>query len=276
MSAALRKMKQLKEGDIESAPVTTGHKPVIMSCKGINHQVSMIHDDIVGMIPHAKKDSRIKQSDFVYIDEMASDLHCDTVILFENRHRTQSEPYLWVARTPEGPSMSFYIKDTTSINALRTVGNCMKGSRPLLCFDPKFEDGSILSLAKKLFTRAFSVPYQDPRSKPFVDRTMSFCIENNHIIIRQYQIQWLETPVLVEVGPRIKLLPTAIFAGVFKGKRIWKNEKFVGPFKINQMKRKDQQKKRIEARDKQAIKEEHKLSIPKQEDPMKGMFAPTD
>ena len=58
------------------------------------------------------------------------------------------------------------------------TGNCMKGSRsrPILSFDEAFTSGPPqLRLLKCVFTDVFgSSPRGHPKSKPFVDRSMTF------------------------------------------------------------------------------------------------------
>jgi ribosome biogenesis protein BRX1 len=161
------------------------------------------------MIPHAKKDQALRSSEFINLGNIASDRHCDTIGLFETRHRAvNGECYLWIARTPEGPSVNFFIEDAQCIRWLRLIGNCLKGSRPILQFDPALEDDGVYAVAKNLLFRLFAVPFQDPHSKPFVDRTMTFLRDGEAIVIRHYQIQWGDdgtTTELAEIGPRVRL-----------------------------------------------------------------------
>jgi ribosome biogenesis protein BRX1 len=60
------------------------------------------------------------------------------------------------------------------MDELRLTGNCMKGSRPLLSFDESFDRLGHLKLLKELFEETFGVPRGHPKSKPFIDRIMSF------------------------------------------------------------------------------------------------------
>ena len=64
---------------------------------------------------------------------------------------------------------------------LKLTGNCMLGSRPLLNFDIKFDSNPHWQVMKTLFIDAFGTPRGHPKSKPFVDRVMSFFILNNNI-----------------------------------------------------------------------------------------------
>lgn len=45
-----------------------------------------------------------------------------------------------------------------------------------------------LSLVKKLFIHSYGVPLGHPKSKPFVDRCISFSLLDGKIWIRNYQV----------------------------------------------------------------------------------------
>lgn len=279
MSAILRRFGKNAENEKEKKISKIGpnnHKPIIVDNKGLKHEHFLLLKDFIDLVPHAKKGSSIPSNEVIYLDEIATDRHCDTVAFFETRHKgINRENYFWISRVPEGPSFNFFVEDVDTIVQLRTIGNCMKGSRPLLFFDKKFDDNDHLLLAKNLLKRLFSVPYQNKHAKPFVDRAMSFFIdEKGSIDSRHYQVQWLEdeTINLVEVGPRFRLVPNFVLAGAFKGSKIWKNESFVSIYKQRKEEKKQRAQEKMRLRDKQAIREEKKMNIPEIEDPMKGLF----
>lgn len=278
MSAVLRRFSKREEEEPKSAKLGPhNHKTLILGNKGLKHEHFVLVEDFLGMIPHAKKGSSLPADEFKYLDEIATDKHCDTVAFFETRHRGEyRECYFWLSRVPEGPSFNFFVDDIKGIRQLRSLGNCMKGSRPLLFFDPQFESSEHLSLAKLLLQRFFEVPYQNKHSKPFVDRALSFFVVDGNIIIRHYQIQWTdnenEALNLVEIGPECKLVPTYVLAGAFKGSKIWKNGTFVSRFKVAQAERIQKQKEKRRIRDQQAVREEKKQSIPEIINPMEGLF----
>ena len=275
MSALLRRFAAKDEAETEPTTLS-GHKPIIAASKGLKYEYFSILEDFLKLIPHAKKGSSVPPNEVKFLDEIATDRHCDTVAFFESRHRGDNrECYFWISRVPEGPSYNFYLDGPVSINSLRTIGNCLKGSRPLLFFDPLFDGNDHLKMAKAMLNRLFSVPYQNKHSKPFVDRAMSFFIEENETItIRHYQIQWEDdgSQRLVEVGPRVSLIPNFVLAGAFKGSKIWKNGTFVSPYKVNKEIRREKAIEKMKMRDRQAVKEEKKQKIPEIKDPMKGLF----
>lgn len=49
-----------------------------------------------------------------------------------------------------GPSAKFLVRNLHSMNELNMIGNCLKGSRPILSFDPKFDEKPHLNIIKNL------------------------------------------------------------------------------------------------------------------------------
>lgn len=273
MSVLLRKQLALKAEEkkpIPSQPFV--HRPVIVGNKGMSHSIAEILDDCQKLIPHAKKESRIPEEDFRSMGEIATDIHCDTVALFQTLHKT--EPYIWLSAAKNGPSMCLFVEEGKSIYDLALVGNALKGSRPICIFDKSFEQSEIFQLAKILLARTFEVPNGDKHSKPFVDRTMSFFVEDGKIIVRHYQVQWEDEPVLVEIGPRITLIPAFVLAGCFCGPKIWKNATWESPRAVRLEENRSRAEEKQSLRMRRAKKEERRSKIEKPKDPHKGFFAP--
>lgn len=90
------------------------------------------------------------------------------------------------------------------------TGNCLRGSRPLLSFDPQFTKDPHYSLLKELLTQIFGVPNHHPKSQPFFDHVYSFMVLDNRIWFRNYQIL-SEDGALAEIGPRFVLNPVSSF-----------------------------------------------------------------
>jgi ribosome biogenesis protein BRX1 len=276
MAAVLRRFKPPTEKPAKPARHPLSHRPLLLASKGLIHEHWQVFQDFLDLIPHAKKEQSMSSFEFVNLDEIAMDRHCDIVAIFETRHRrVNSECYFWIVQVPEGPSINFFVQDAQSVKDLKLIGNCLKGSRPILQFDPKLEDDGVYSIASNLLKKLFSVPFEDPHSKPFVDRTMTFFLRENVIVIRHYQIQWGEgekPTELAEVGPRAELLPNFVLAGAFKGHKIWKNEAFVSPYAELKAERRAKAEARKRARERQAIREERRMQVPSIEDPNADLF----
>ena len=138
---------------------------------------------------------------------------------------------------------------------LHFTGNCLRGSRPVLSFDSAFDTEPHLRLIKEIFTHIFGVPQGARKSKPFVDRVMSFSIADGKIWVRNYEISEVESSKkegdgegekaksssrgndgkkdtdvnLVEIGGRFVLTPIVIQEGSFGGPLIYENRQFVSP-----------------------------------------------
>lgn len=151
---------------------------------------------------------------------------------------------------------------------LHFTGNCLKGSRPILSFDAKFDKEPHLRLLKEMFLHIFGVPKGARKVKPFVDHVMGFTLADGKVWIRNYQInetipsklkpeeadeaaeaaakkakkvKGVDTELgLVEIGPRFVLTPIVILEGSFGGPVIYENKEFVSP---NQVRSEIRQKK---------------------------------
>lgn len=151
--------------------------------------------------------------------------------------KKRKDLYLWMARTPNGPSAKFLVLNVHTMLELKMTGNSLLGSRPILSFDPEFDSRPDLELLKELFKQMFSVPEGHPRSKPFIDRVIHFALLDGKIWFRNYQIlphdptilSGKRTPVLVEIGPRLVLDPIRILEGSFVGTTIYENPSFISP-----------------------------------------------
>lgn len=90
---------------------------------------------------------------------------------------------------------------------LKMMGNCLKGSRPLISFDTTFDKQPHTSLLKQMFSQvcciwvkqvlfliwlqAISTPKWTVKSKPFIDHMFSFFYQDNKIWFRNFQVSQL-------------------------------------------------------------------------------------
>ena len=208
-------------------------RTLIFGSRGINQRMRHLMNDLKLLIPHSKGEPKFdNKRDVSVIKEIAQQRNCNNCIFFEARRNT--DLYLWFGRCPNGPSMKFFVSSVHTMDELRLTGNCLNGSRPILVFDKKFESCVEYKVMKELFLQIFGTPAGHPRSKPFIDRTLSFMILDNKIWIRNYQIVFDEKndsnePVLVEIGPRFVLHPIRICQGAFCGSTIYQDPHFVNP-----------------------------------------------
>jgi len=176
------------------------------------------------LIPHSKKDCKFDKKDsLTALNEVASLASCDKCLYFENRKGKVL--LLWATNVNGGPSAKFLVTGVHTMNDIKLIGNCLRGSRPILSFDQSFDRIPHLKLIKELFVQIFNVPYKHPKSQPFIDHVVTFSYLDGHIWFRNYQILDQSDMALAEIGPRMVLMPMLILSSSFHGKVIWANYK---------------------------------------------------
>lgn len=199
-------------------------KCLVLCSRGVNHQDRHLMLDLRQVIPHSKKDCKFDKKDsLTSLNEVAGLSTCDKCLYFENRKGKLL--YLWASNINGGPSAKFLVSGVHTMADIKLIGNCLRGSRPILSFDQQFEKIPHLSLIKELFIQIFNVPYKHPKSQPFVDHVMTFTFLDGHIWIRNYEILDQVEKTMAEIGPRMVLMPMLILSASFHGKPIWANYK---------------------------------------------------
>ncbi|CAH1966600.1 unnamed protein product [Acanthoscelides obtectus] len=178
---------------------------LVLAARGINHRHRHLMEDMKKLMPHHKPESKMERSKTLsIINEMCEMKNCNKAVLFEGRKK--QDLYMWLANVPNGPSVKFLIENASTMDELKLTGNCLRGSRPVLSFDPAFNEKPHYSLLKEVFTQIFGVPKHHPKSQPFFDHVYTFSVLDNRIWFRNYQIL-SEDGALAEVGPRFVLNP---------------------------------------------------------------------
>ncbi|KAI8826367.1 Brix domain-containing protein, partial [Chytriomyces cf. hyalinus JEL632] len=210
---------------------------MILSSRGITQRYRHLMSDIFTMLPHSKKDSKLdSKSKLHIINELAADNQCNNTLFFEVRKH--KDLFLWMSRTPNGPSVKFLVQSVHTMDELRMTGNCLKGSRPILSFDKNFDNPTTphMNLLKEMFSQVFGTPRTSRKIKPFIDHVLSFSVVGDMIWFRNYQI--IEKQIegekqpetsLVEIGPRFSLSIVRIFTGSFMGSTLYENPDYVSP-----------------------------------------------
>ena len=153
---------------------------LIISSRGITARYRHLLEDLKKLIPHHKKDNKLdSKNDIHAVNEIAEMKSCNQVIYLETRKH--QDLYMYLGKTPRGPSVKFHVVNVHTMDELKLTGNCMLGSRPLLNFDSAFDKTAHFQLMKALLTDAFGTPMGHPKSKPFLDRIMCFYVVKNNI-----------------------------------------------------------------------------------------------
>jgi len=196
-------------------------------------------NDMRALLPHSKKESKFdNKARLSPINEIADLNNCNNVIFFECRK--QQDLYLWMAKSPNGPSVKFLVLNVHTMEEMKLTGNALKGSRPILSFDKAFGEQPHWVLIKELFVQIFGTPKGHRKSKPFIDHIFHFAIVDQKVWFRNYQVVENEKKerTLVEIGPRFVLHLYRIFSGSFGGPTLYINPNFVTPNKMRQLERK--------------------------------------
>lgn len=217
---------------MEERPTVSGHvvatKPLVLAKRGIAPFLRHFMNDFMQLVPRAKRDKKYTESGYMALNDITERQNCDACVLFETRH--SDEHYMWISLVPGGPTVCFYVENIRPIEELHAIGKCSHRSRPLLFFDPGFEEDTKLGICKELLRRVFGVPPRD--SDKFVDTAISFFLADNHVWVSRYQIMWDQGELRIfEAGPRFCLRLMLVLSGSFCGRQIYKNTEFVTPHK---------------------------------------------
>lgn len=217
-------------------------RTLLISSRGVNFRHRHLIQDLYSLLPHSRKEPKLDtKKDLQQLNEIAELYNCNNILFFEARKH--QDLYLWLSKPPNGPTIKFYLQNLHTMDELNFTGNCLKGSRPVLSFDHRFDSSPHYQLVKELLVHNFGVPPMARRSKPFIDHVMSFSIVDDKIWVRTYEIshsarnsdeyeqgaEQQEDVSLVEIGPRFVMTVILILEGSFGGPKIYENKQYVSP-----------------------------------------------
>lgn len=123
---------------------------LILSSRGITARYRHLMEDLKKLIPHHKKDNKLDaKGDIHVVNEIAELKSCNQVLYLETKKN--QDLYMYLGKTPNGPSVKFHVANVHTMDELKLTGNCMLGSRPILNFDSSFDTQPHLILLKGLF-----------------------------------------------------------------------------------------------------------------------------
>ncbi|KAI6230648.1 Ribosome biogenesis protein BRX1-like protein [Aphelenchoides fujianensis] len=210
-------------------PTCTDKDRVLILCsRGVLARTRHLMKDFKDLLPHTRAESKFeKSSKLADLNEMAELDSCTRCLYFENRKKRDS--YLWAADVRGGASVKFLLTNIHTMRELKMAGNCLKGSRPILSFDPQFDKEPHLQVIKEIFKHTFKTPQYLPKSKPFIDHVFNFSLSpDGRIWFRNFQLVG-KGEELQEVGPRMVLEVIKVFGGSFEGEVLYENTNYVSP-----------------------------------------------
>lgn len=256
-------------------------KVLLLSTRGLTTRFRHLMSDLQTLLPHAKKESKLDSKDHLSVaTEVAQLRNCDTILLFEARKR--QDLYLWLSKSPFGPSFKFHLANLHTMAELAFPGNNLMHSRPLLSFDPGFDESPVMRLIKELLVQTFTAPAGHRRTKPFVDHVVTFSLLDGRIWFRHYQIvdaalnektadKNVESAV-VEIGPRFVITPIKCFSGSFQGATLWENPEYIGPNEVRRAVRKRQGDATISKMQQKSKRRKHMHNNKLVHDPIHNVF----
>jgi len=212
---------------------------LVASRNQTSHSRYLMKNIYESLVPNIKRESKIDPNhDLSEITEMCSMNACTQGAYF--KVVKGREYYLWIFTANNGPSIKFQLLNIHTIEEMKTLGNALQFSRPVLSFSSEFNDKECPErlLIARMLSRLFSVPMYDQRAKPFCDRSYHFSWKGRNVVhFRHYQISPFSDAdendpnrlELTEIGPRFDLQPVAIFTNCMYGSTIWRNAKYLSP-----------------------------------------------
>lgn len=258
MASVYKTLSGTDNHEKETGEKRNKQRVLILSSRGVTFRHRHLLQDLYSLMPHSRKEAKFDTKTKLYeLNELAELYNCNNIMFFEARKG--QDLYCWMSKPPNGPTVKMHLQNLHTMEELNFIGNCLKGSRPILSFDAAFEKQAHLRVIKELLTQTFGVPKTSRKVKPFVDHVMGFTVADGKIWVRVYQINESEPGKkknadgeemdvdaapkkksgktdfdvsLVEIGPRFVLTPIVIQESSFGGPIIYENKEFVSPNQV--------------------------------------------
>ncbi|KAI5649307.1 hypothetical protein M9H77_35312 [Catharanthus roseus] len=272
--------------EVEEKPETDSvgfrnKEKVLVTCsRRISFRYRHLMLNVVSLLPHCKKDNKVesKSSRGATLNELVELKGCHLC-------RKGKDLYLWMAKSPNGPSLKFLVNAVHTMEELKLTGNHLKGSRPILTFSTNFDTEPHWKLLKEMIVQIFGTPKEHRKSKPYHDHVFVFSILDDHVWFRNYQISCphtadtqkidrndLEKMTLVEVGPRFCLNPIKIFGGSFGGPTLYENPFYISPNQIRSLEKRQKAGKYAKKVKAKTRRKMHEMANPLEVDELAHMW----
>lgn len=111
---------------MEAASLKSDKERVLVLCtRGTAARYRHLMLDFIQLLPHSKKESKLDvKSDFKIVADIAEIKSCSSAVLFECRKF--KDLYIWMSKTPDGPSIKFAAQNIHTMSELRLSGNHLK------------------------------------------------------------------------------------------------------------------------------------------------------
>lgn len=127
-----------KDADPLSKQWKNRQRTMVFSTRGISGHFKSLVSNITDLLPNSKVEPKLERKNIrSVIDDLCYERSCNNYLFFD-QHK-HMDLYLWLCKSPAGPSIKFHVRDIHTTNELKLQGNCLKFSRPLLSFDSAFD-----------------------------------------------------------------------------------------------------------------------------------------
>lgn len=93
--------------------VKNRQRVLILSSRGIIHRFRHLLKDLSTLMPHSRLENKLDtKQNLRVINELAELSNCNNAIFFEVRKH--KDLYMWLAKTPNGPSVKFHVQNSIS------------------------------------------------------------------------------------------------------------------------------------------------------------------
>ena len=127
-------LRAFKDPDPASKEWKNRQRTLVICSRGIAGRMRHLVKDLQDLIPNTKMESKVNRKDVGdVVDEMCFEKSCNNCMFFEQRK--QKDLFMWLSKSPVGPSAKLLVTNIHTSDELKLTGNCLKYSRPLLSFD---------------------------------------------------------------------------------------------------------------------------------------------
>ena len=184
-----------KKSFFKTKPKIENKQRLMVTSSGTTSRFRHLMNDLISLLPHAKKEGKCQIDE---LNELAELNNCNNTLYFQVKKK--QDLFVWLSKTPTGPSVKFICKTLNTIDELKLSGNCLKGSRPVLSFDSTFDSEPHLMLIKELLTQVCLInirhlEFRRPRE------------ESNHLLIMSCLFPLLTSVFGSETTKSSKTLP---------------------------------------------------------------------
>lgn len=89
----------------------TKNRLLLVPGRGISYRFRHLMNDLALLCPHAKKSEKFDGKSKLYdLNELAELSNCNLLMYFETRK--QKDLYMWMSKTPNGPSVRFQVSNS--------------------------------------------------------------------------------------------------------------------------------------------------------------------